>query len=186
MHPCIIHTCPCAGAHIASQLHCDADHTCAAVQAKIEGLLCRRNEVLEADTSAPVAGEGTMDNAADFEMRIGDAHRKVEATRKRFERLRTVCISADQALKGMHARSQVALREIHPSELTPASKIPHGTPPRSTKRLERRERCGPFHAHRLCLCARVRMAHVLVPCGRAVTTTTECSDALCVLRVAVC
>eukprot|EP00892_Ulva_mutabilis_P008516 jgi/Ulvmu1/6036/UM027_0012.1 len=43
----------------------------------------------------------------------------------------------------MHARAKVALREMHPSELTPASKIPHGTPPRSTKRLERKESMMP-------------------------------------------
>lgn len=113
---------------------------CATLQGKIESLLCRRNEVLEADPGAAGISEGTADHAADFEVRISDAHRKVESMRKRFERLRTVCISADQALKGMLARSKVALHEMHPSELTPASKIPHGTPPRATKRLERKER----------------------------------------------
>lgn len=98
--------------------------------------------MLEVESGPAAAGEGAADNAADFEVRISDAHRKVESMRKRFERLRTVCISADQALQGVLSRSKVALREMHPSELTPASKIPQGTPPRATKRLERKERCA--------------------------------------------
>lgn len=140
-----------------------------ALQGKIEGLLCRRNEVLEAESGPVAAGEGAADNAADFEVRISDAHRKVESMRKRFERLCTVCISADQALKGVLSRAKVALREMHPSELTPASKIPQGTPPRATKRLERKERCAGPQLKRLWF----RLA---VPCSCGTGAMYVCSQ----------
>lgn len=108
------------------------------MQGKIEDLLSRRNEVLEVDGT--LQGAGATGNAADYELRISDAHRKMDVMRTKFERLRTVCISSDQALKGVLDRVKVALREMEPSDLAPASKIPQGTPPRQSKKLDRRER----------------------------------------------
>lgn len=113
---------------------------CALLQAKIEDLLSRRNEVLEVD-GTPQSQTATG-NSGDYELRISDAHRKMEVMRTKFEKLRTVCISSDQALKGVLDRVKVALRELEPSELAPASKIPQGTPPRQSKKLDRRERCS--------------------------------------------
>ena len=60
--------------------------------------------------------------------------------RKKFEKLRTVCISAEQGLRSMLDRTKVALQEIAPGDLVPVSKIPQGTPPRPGKKMERRER----------------------------------------------
>jgi hypothetical protein len=108
------------------------------LQTKIEDLLSRRNEVLEVDGTHQA--HGAAENAADYELRISDAHRKMEVMRTKFERLRTVCISSDQALKGVLDRVKIALREMEPSELAPASKIPQGTPPRQGKKLDRRDR----------------------------------------------
>jgi hypothetical protein len=113
------------------------------VQTKIEDLLSRRNEVLEVDGTLQMQG-GLVDNEADYEMRISDAHRKMDVMRTKFEKLRTVCISSEQGLKGVLDRVKVALREMEPSELAPTSKIPQGTPPRQSKKLDRRERCASF------------------------------------------
>jgi hypothetical protein len=70
------------------------------VQGKIEDLLRRRNEMLEQDGAGAGGADGTgADSGAgggDYEARIADAHRKLDATRKKFEKLRTVCISAEQ------------------------------------------------------------------------------------------
>ena len=70
------------------------------MQAKIEDLLRRRNELLEHDGSggggATAGGEAAADGSSEYEARIADAHRKMDTTRKKFEKMRTVCISAEQ------------------------------------------------------------------------------------------
>lgn len=130
------------------------------MQTRIEELLQRRNEMLEQDLGEGGGG----DSGVDYEARIAEAHRGMCATRKKFQRLRTVCISAEQGLKGMLARAQVALQEITAAELTPASNIPQGTPPRPGKKLERRERCALHYcaarcaAPELCVTLRARAA----------------------------
>jgi hypothetical protein len=117
------------------------------MQAKIEDLLSRRNEVLEVDGN--LHEQGVAGTAADYELRISDAHRQMDVTRTKFERLRTVCISSDQALRGLLDRVKVALREMDPSELAHTSKIPQGTPPRQSKRFDKRERYPLQFPHNL-------------------------------------
>ena len=117
------------------------------MQTKIEDLLRRRNEMLAADHGAGGASSA-VDNSVDFELRISDAHRKMDTTRKKFEKLRTVCISAEQGLKSMLDRVKVALQEVTAAELVPVSCIPHGTPPRPGKKaLDRRERYPPLSSY---------------------------------------
>jgi hypothetical protein len=115
------------------------------VQARIEELLKRRDALLEQDGGADAGGGVGGDGASeDYEVRIADAQRKVDGARKKFEKLRTMCISAEQGLCSIRDRTKVALREMAPSDLVPACKIPQGTPPKPGKRLERRERCAPL------------------------------------------
>jgi hypothetical protein len=110
------------------------------VQTRIEELLRRRNEMLEQDLGTQ-STSNAVDNIDDYEVRIADAHRKMSTTRKKFQKLRTVCISAEQGLKSMLDNIKVALQEMSPAELMPTSSIPQGTPPRTGKKMERRERC---------------------------------------------
>jgi hypothetical protein len=128
------------------------------LQRKIEDLLRRRNEMLEQDMGV-LSSCSTVDNLEEYEMRISDAYRKMGTTRKKFERLRTVCISAEQGLKSMLDRVRIALQEVTAAELMPVSKIPQGTPPRPGKKPDCRE----------------RYAHNEPPCMTCFMQATGCS-----------
>jgi hypothetical protein len=103
-------------------------------------LLKRHNETLEANAATSEGGAAGF-SAEACEARIAEAYRQIDASRHKFDQLRTVCISAEQGLKSILERSQVSLQEKRLEDLVPVSKIPHGAPPKVARRVDRKERC---------------------------------------------
>lgn len=116
------------------------------MQDKIIDLINKRNEMLEADMASQSLQQrgGGQEASEEAETRIADAHRKMDTTRKRFEKLRTVCISAEQGLKSIMDKVRLALDEVKPKDLIPESNIPTGQFPSRKPVINRRERCATF------------------------------------------
>jgi hypothetical protein len=109
------------------------------MQARIEDLLQRHNEILESNAATSEGGAAGFSTEA-CERRCSDAYRHIDASRQKFDQLRTVCISAEQGLKSILERSQVCLQEKRPEDLIAVSKIPHGAPPKVARRMDRKDR----------------------------------------------
>lgn len=153
-------------------------------QATIDDLLKRHNDILESNAAASEGG-GAGFSAEACEQRIAEAHRSIDASRQKFNQLRTVCVNAEQGLKSVLERSQVCLKEKLPEELVPVSTIPTGAPPKVVRRTERRGRCRATRRSsrapappRACSCHTFHRC-VALQTGRCVSVLTRvCSDSV--------
>lgn len=86
----------------------------ASAKAEIAGLLGSRSGMYEkADAADADAGAGAEERG---EKQV-EVERNMETAKGKFNRLRGVCISAEQGLKGLLERLMVALEEVHPDQL---------------------------------------------------------------------
>ncbi|KAG2493525.1 hypothetical protein HYH03_008339 [Edaphochlamys debaryana] len=83
-------------------------------KAEIAGLLESRSFMYEKENAgAPDVGAGSQERTA----HITEVERNMEAAKNKFNKLRTVCIGAEQGLRSLLERLMIALEEIHPDQL---------------------------------------------------------------------
>ncbi|GIL76072.1 hypothetical protein Vretimale_5681 [Volvox reticuliferus] len=96
------------------QLVALAEQREAAAKAEIAALLGNRSGMYEKDSAvAPDVGAGSAERAS----LIGEVERNMESAKAKFNKLRSVCIGAEQGLRSLLERLMIALEEIHPDQL---------------------------------------------------------------------
>ncbi|KXZ50885.1 hypothetical protein GPECTOR_14g134 [Gonium pectorale] len=85
-----------------------------AAKAEIAALLGNRSGMYEKENAgSPDVGAGSEERAA----LIGEVERNMETAKSKFNKLRSVCIGAEQGLRSLLERLMIALEEIHPDQL---------------------------------------------------------------------
>ncbi|EFJ49199.1 hypothetical protein VOLCADRAFT_104414 [Volvox carteri f. nagariensis] len=86
----------------------------ASAKSEIAALLSNRSGMYEKDSAvAPDVGAGSAERAS----LIGEVERNMESAKAKFNKLRSVCIGAEQGLRSLLERLMIALEEIHPDQL---------------------------------------------------------------------
>ncbi len=86
----------------------------AAAKGEIAGLLEHRSGMYEKENAAAPDVGGGADERATL---ITEVERSMETAKAKFNKLRTMCIGAEQGLKSLLERLMIALEEIHPEQL---------------------------------------------------------------------
>ncbi|GFR48576.1 hypothetical protein Agub_g10479 [Astrephomene gubernaculifera] len=86
----------------------------AAAKAEIGSLLSNRSGMYEKENAgSPDVGAGSAERAN----LITEVERNMETAKAKFNKLRSVCIGAEQGLRSLLERLMIALEEIHPDQL---------------------------------------------------------------------
>ncbi|GLC33234.1 hypothetical protein PLESTF_000156500 [Pleodorina starrii] len=86
----------------------------ATAKGEIASLLGNRSGMYEKDSAgSPDVGAGSAERVS----LIGEVERNMEAAKAKFNKLRSVCIGAEQGLRSLLERLMIALEEIHPDQL---------------------------------------------------------------------
>ncbi|KAG2438191.1 hypothetical protein HXX76_005797 [Chlamydomonas incerta] len=114
-------------------------------KSEIAALLENRSGMYEKGSAAAAdVGEGSEERAT----LITEVERNMEGAKGKFNKLRSVCIGAEQGLRSLQERLMIALEEIHPDQLRASQmKGGHDAKARGKGAASAGARRGSAHAH---------------------------------------